>query len=131
MISKKIQKFAELKDGLETSVLEVEPISDEDRVAQQASTGVWRSQVGEYQGYGQFVAMPLPERVAHILANFRPVGDEASKVMIRILFLNVVDNTAYAFIQALDLKAYLEGIGSRPWTGKFRYQVDLWMKCRS
>jgi len=130
VISEDIVRFSELRDGIESAVIEMGSVSEEGRPEQWHASGGWTSSVAEYQGYGQFVAIRLPRKVDHLLANFRPIGDEATTVMIRLLFLNVVDDTAYAFIQALDLKAYLEGIGSRPWTRKFRYQVDLWCKCQ-
>jgi hypothetical protein len=130
VISEDIARFAELRDGIESAAIEMGPVSEEDRPEQWHPSGRWTSSVAEYQGYGQFLEIQLPGEVDHVIANFRPVGDEATSVMIRLLFLNVVGDKAYAFIQALDLKAYLEGIGSRPWTKKFRYQVDLWCKCK-
>jgi hypothetical protein len=121
--------IAVLKERTDTTTIDVGPFSEEDLARQQTSSGIWKSEVSEYKGYGQFISIRLPANVTHIIANFRPLGDEATKVMIRVLFLNVVGQEAYAFIQALDLKAYLDGIGSRPWTEKFRYQIDLWLKC--
>ncbi|MBN1840719.1 MAG: hypothetical protein JW883_00345 [Deltaproteobacteria bacterium] len=113
-----------LRDGVESLTLDLTNLPPVDAAA---STGRWVSEVRDYEGYGQFLIIRFPCKVLHLVANFRPLEDATLKVMIRVHFLNALENKAYAFIEALDSTKYINGIVDQLWTEKFRYQIDMWV----
>jgi len=94
-------------------------------------TGIWKSEILEYEGFGKYLIIRFPNELENAIANFSPIGDEALKVMIQTHFLNVMGKEMYAFIEAWDAIKYLNGIGREHWTRKFQFRIDMWIRLKT
>ena len=94
-----------------------------------SSNGLWISKVRKYgKCLGMICYITIHKQIKNSIVNIYPIGEEASNVIIKTHFLNVIDDKILTYIDAWHMYNFINGLKPKKWKDGLEFKIDMWIR---